>query len=100
MPPLMCPMKMSFHYSYGIRMIHGMNLRHLQTFVTIAETGGVGRAANRLNITQPTASRQVHALEAELGVPLFNRIGRRVQLTSEGEALLARSRRLLVDAES
>jgi len=77
-----------------------MNLRHLRTFVAVAEAGGVGRAANRLNITQPTATRQIHALEAELGVPLFNRIGRHVQLTSEGEDLLGRSRRLLAEAES
>src|SRR5262245_32926483 len=77
-----------------------MNLRHLHTFVTIADAGGVGRAAARLNLTQPTASRQIHALEAELGILLFDRIGRRFRLTSEGEDLLRRSRRLLADAES
>ncbi len=77
-----------------------MNLRHLHTFVAIVEAGGVARAAGRLNLTQPTASRQIHALEAELGVPLFDRIGRRVQLTSEGEDLLRRSRRLLAEADS
>jgi LysR family cyn operon transcriptional activator len=80
---------------------HGaMNLRHLRTFVAIAEAGGVARAASRLNITQPTASRQIHALEAELDVPLFDRISRRLQLTSEGEDLLQRSRRLLSEAEA
>jgi LysR family transcriptional regulator, cyn operon transcriptional activator len=77
-----------------------MNFRHLRTFVEIAEAGGVARAAARLHMTQPTASRQLHALEVELGVPLFDRIGRRVQLTSEGEDLLQRSRRLLSDAEA
>jgi DNA-binding transcriptional LysR family regulator len=51
-------------------------------------------------MTQSTASRQIEALEAELGVRLFDRIGRRVQLTSEGEDLLLRGRRLLADAES
>jgi LysR family transcriptional regulator, cyn operon transcriptional activator len=77
-----------------------MDLRHLRTFVAIVEYGGVHRAAARLHLSQPAASRQIHALEAELGVPLFDRIGRRVQLTSEGEDLLGRSRRLLSEAES
>jgi LysR family cyn operon transcriptional activator len=91
-----------FHVSYSIRKMHNerMNLRHLRTFVTIADTGGVARAAARLNLTQPTASRQMHALETELGVQLFDRIGRRVRLTSEGEDLLRLSRRLLDEAES
>jgi DNA-binding transcriptional LysR family regulator len=76
-----------------------MNLRHLRTFVAIVDAGGIHRAALRVNLSQPAASRQIHALEAELGVPLFDRIGRRVQLTSEGEDLLRRSRKLLADAE-
>jgi DNA-binding transcriptional LysR family regulator len=75
-----------------------MNLRHLQTFVAIADGGGVTSAAVRLNLTQPTASRQIHALESELGVTLFERVGRVLKLTSEGEDLLQRSRRLLADA--
>jgi DNA-binding transcriptional LysR family regulator len=77
-----------------------MNLRHLQTFVAIADAGGVARASARINLSQPAASRQLLALEAELGVPLFDRIGRRVLLTSEGEDLLLRSRRLLGEAEA
>src|SRR5262249_33670065 len=58
------------------------------------------RAAARLHMTQPTASRQVEALETEFGVPLFDRIGRRVRLTSEGGDLLLRGRRLLADADA
>ena len=77
-----------------------MNLRHLRTFAAIVDADSVARAAARLNVSQPTATRQIHALEAELGVPLFDRIGRRVRLTSEGEDLLRRSRRLLADAEA
>jgi LysR family transcriptional regulator, cyn operon transcriptional activator len=72
-----------------------MNLRHLRAFATIADVGGFARAATRLHLSQPALSRQIHALEADLGVPLFDRIGRRVQLTSQGEDLLRRSRRLL-----
>ena len=77
-----------------------MNLRHLRAFATIVYVGGFARAAPRLHLSQPALSRQIHALEADLGVPLFDRIGRRVQLTSQGEDLLRRSRRLLAEAES
>jgi len=77
-----------------------MNFRHLRAFVTIADTGGFARAAHRLNLSQPALSRQIHALEAELGVALFHRIGRGVRLTSEGEDLLRRSRRLLAETDS
>jgi len=74
-----------------------MNLRFLRTFVAIADNGGVARAAARLNLTQSAASRQIQALEDELGLRLFARIGRGTRLTSEGEDLLERSRRLLFD---
>ena len=80
--------------------MHTMNLRFLRTFVSIADNSGFARAASKLNLTQSAASRQIHALESELGVRLFDRIGRSVKLTSEGEDLLARSRRLLSEAES
>jgi len=75
-----------------------MNLRFLRTFVAIADNGGVARAAARLNLTQSAASRQIQALEDELGIRLFARIGRGTRLTPEGEDLLERSRRLLFDA--
>jgi LysR family cyn operon transcriptional activator len=77
-----------------------VNLRHLRTFIAIVDAGGVARAAARLHMTQPTASRQVEALETEFGVPLFDRIGRRLRLTSEGEDLLLRGRRLLAEADA
>jgi len=77
-----------------------MNLRHLRAFAAIADAGGFARAAGRLHLSQPALSRQIHALEAELGVLLFDRIRRRARLTSEGEELLRRCRRLLVEAEA
>jgi LysR family cyn operon transcriptional activator len=77
-----------------------MDLHQLRTFVAIADCGGVARAATRLNLSQPAASRQIQVLEAELGVLLFDRIGRRVRLTSEGEDLLQRSRQLVAGAQS
>ena len=67
-----------------------MNFRHLRAFAAIVDAGGFARAAERVHLSQPALSRQIHALEDELGVPLFDRIGRRVQLTSEGEDLLRR----------
>ena len=76
-----------------------MNLRYLRTFVGIAEAGTMARAGARLNVSQPAASRQILALEAELGVRLFDRIGRRLRLSSEGEDLLRQSCRLLMEAE-
>jgi DNA-binding transcriptional LysR family regulator len=77
-----------------------MNLRHLRAFATIADVGGFARAAARLHVSQPALSRQIQMLESDLGVPLFDRVGRRIQLTSEGEDLLQRSRRLLAEADS
>ncbi len=76
-----------------------MNLRNLRTFVATAEHGGLGRACSRLNLSQPAASRQIHALEAALGVALFEHVGRGLRLTSEGELLVQRSRQLLADAD-
>ena len=76
-----------------------MKFRQLQTFVLIAETGGFALAEKRLSVSQPGSSRQILALEAELGVPLFDRIGRRIKLTSQGEDLLRRARQILQDAD-
>lgn len=77
-----------------------MNLRHLRAFAAIADLGGFARAAPALHLSQPALSRQIHALEAQLGIPLFDRIGRGVRLTSEGEDLLRRSRHLLAEVEA
>ena len=76
-----------------------MNLRYLHTFISVAEAGSIARAGIRLSVSQPAASRQILALEAELGIRLFDRIGRRLRLTSEGENLLRQSRRLLMEAD-
>ena len=73
----------------------GMDLRHARTFVTVAELGTVSKAALRLRIAQPALSRQISALEQELGLKLFDRIGRRLLLTGEGQQLLSDCRSLL-----
>lgn len=72
-----------------------MNLRHALTFVTVAELGTVSKAAMRLRIAQPALSRQIVALEQELGLKLFDRVGSRLVLTGEGEQLLGDCRTLL-----
>lgn len=59
-----------------------------RTFAAVADAGSLSAAAARLGLTQPTVSRQVQALEAEVGAPLFVRHGRGVRLTPRGEELL------------
>lgn len=79
-------------------MLTSMELRHLRYFVAVAETENVTRAAVRLNLSQPALSRQIHDLEAELKVALFERKGRNLRLTAAGEALLAQGQRVLDEA--
>jgi DNA-binding transcriptional LysR family regulator len=77
-----------------------MDLRHARTFVTVADLGTVSKAATRLHIAQPALSRQIRDLEQELGLNLFDRVGRRLVLTGEGEQLLGDCRGLLNCASS
>jgi len=65
-----------------------MDLRHLRTFVAVAEFGTVSKAALHLHTAQPALSRQISDLEQELGLTLFDRVGRRLFLTGAGEQLL------------
>jgi DNA-binding transcriptional LysR family regulator len=75
-----------------------MDLRHARTFVTVAELGSVSAASLRLHVAQPALSRQIGSLEQELGLKLFDRVGRRLVLTGEGEQLLGDCRALLACA--
>lgn len=75
-----------------------MELYHLRTFVTVAEEGHLTRAAERLFTSQPAISAHVKALEEELGVPLFDRTPKGMQLTVAGRQLLERAQRTLAAA--
>src|SRR6185436_18892398 len=72
-----------------------MDLRRLRYFVGAADAGSIGRGAARLNVAQPALSRQLRALEGDIGVSLFARGARGLTLTPAGEVLLARARTLL-----
>lgn len=72
-----------------------MELRHLRYFQAVAEEEGVRAAADRLGIAQPAISRQIKDLEEELGVALFQRVGRGLALTDAGKTYLQRVRAVL-----
>jgi DNA-binding transcriptional LysR family regulator len=75
-----------------------MELRHLATFVAVAEEGGFTRAAGRLHVVQSAVSAGVRSLERELGATLFDRSTHRVELSEAGRALLPEARRTLAAA--
>jgi DNA-binding transcriptional LysR family regulator len=76
-----------------------VELRHLRYFTAVAENAGIGRAARALHVAQSAISEQIHDLEAELGVALFDRQGRRIRLTYHGEQFLKDARAVLAAAD-
>jgi DNA-binding transcriptional LysR family regulator len=72
-----------------------LSLQQLRGFVAVAEEQHFGRAAQRLNLTQPPLTRQIQGLERTLAVSLFDRTGRGVRLTAAGEVFLEHCRRVL-----
>jgi hypothetical protein len=76
-----------------------IELRHLRSFVAVADELNFGRAAARLYLSQPALSRQIRTLERLVGSDLLRRSTHRVELTLAGDALLDRARRLLSDLD-
>lgn len=77
-----------------------MDFRQLRTILNVAQLGSISLAANRLNIAQSALSRQIQALEGELGVRLLHRHGRGVSLTAEGSLMEARAALILREVEA
>jgi len=75
-----------------------MNLKHLEHLLALAETGSFSRAAEQMHLTQPALSRSIQTLEEELGGRLLDRIGKRNELTPLGQTVVARARRIVLDA--
>jgi LysR family transcriptional regulator, hydrogen peroxide-inducible genes activator len=79
--------------------LNDLSLRQLQYVVAVADTLGFHKAAVRCHVSQPTLSAQVQQLESVLGVRIFERDRRRVLVTRAGMDIVARARRVLVEAE-
>src|SRR4029077_7515474 len=77
-----------------------MKLRHLESFAPAAEELNFTHAADRLHVSQPPFSKQIHDLEGELGMELFERRRKGVTLRAAGKAFLGGARRILDDCET
>ena len=77
-----------------------MNLRDLKYVIAVAETHHFGKAAERCFVSQPTLSGQIKKLEEELGVAIFERTSRSVEITPVGEVILAHARQMMEQADA
>ncbi|MET0133611.1 MAG: LysR substrate-binding domain-containing protein [Kibdelosporangium sp.] len=76
-----------------------LTLQQLRYFLAVAAEKHFTRAAEQVNVAQPSLSKQIQGLEAELGAPLFSRVRGNVSLTAAGEALMPIARRILADVD-
>ena len=74
-----------------------MDLQNIRAFLMVAETGSFSRAAEKLYISQPAVSKRISTLEFSLDCQLFDRLGKTVQLTQTGEALIPSYQRILAE---
>lgn len=77
-----------------------MEMRQIRYFVTLAETASASKASVMLSVAQPAISRQIRLLEEELGVSLFHRTGRGMELTEAGRMLSTRAKTILSDLQT
>ncbi len=77
-----------------------MTIRHLKTFIKVAELGSITKAANELNIAQPSVTQTIKELEDYYNIELFTRMNRGLVITDEGIALLAKAKEIIEDFES
>ncbi|WP_326533617.1 LysR family transcriptional regulator [Pseudorhodoferax sp.] len=77
-----------------------MTLVQLRHLIALADSGSFSKSAQAQHLTQPALSRSIRALEDELGMPLFDRIGRRTELTAFGREVLQRARQLVLEADA
>jgi len=76
-----------------------MTLVQLRHLIALAQSGSFSKSSEALHLTQPALSRSIRALEDELGAPLFDRVGRRNELTVFGREVLNRARQVVFDAD-
>ena len=76
-----------------------MEIKNLKTFMTILKEDGFGKAANKLGYTQSTVTLHMQQLEQELGIPLFEKVGRKMVLTQAGERIVPYVKEVLVSVE-
>lgn len=80
-------------------MIMRMDIQNIRAFLAVSETASFSRAGERLHLTQPAISKRIQAMEQFLDIKLFDRIGKSVQLTEAGQALIPGYRRILDELE-
>jgi len=76
-----------------------MELRQLEYFMAVCKELHFTKAAEKLNIAQPTLSQQIRSLENQVGIPLFDRIGKKIALTEAGKILLDHTQRIFYEKE-
>lgn len=87
------------HASIATKLARSAQLDELRTFCAAVDLGGIGRAAQRLHLSQPAVSKRLKALEELAGAPLLERSARGVSMTADGERLYAHARRVVAELE-
>jgi DNA-binding transcriptional LysR family regulator len=85
--------------AYLVGILTKMELRHLRYFVAVAEEENITKAALRLHVSQPPLSRQIRELEDELGIKLFERTAKSIEITAAGRIFLTEARGILQQVE-